>query len=82
VPTATICSTEFVSLGQIEAAALGLAELPIAIIQHPLGGLKTEAVQVRAKSVVDAVYRLLTTPRQELKAKAEAHADRPEPQPG
>jgi hypothetical protein len=67
IPTATICSTEFVALGRAESSALGLAVLPIAIIQHPLGGLKPEAVQQRAHSVVDTVQQLLTTPRQQLK---------------
>jgi len=66
IPTATICSTEFVTLGRVEAAALGLAVLPIAVIQHPLGGLKAEAVQSRARNAVDTVQRLLTTPRQQL----------------
>jgi hypothetical protein len=67
IPTATICSTEFVTLGRAESVALGLADLPIAIIQHPLGGLQPEAVQQRAHSVVDKVSQLLTTPRQQLK---------------
>ena len=64
--TATICSTEFVTLGRVEASALGLPRLPIAVIQHPLGGLKAEEVQSRARSVVDVVQQLLTTSRQQL----------------
>jgi hypothetical protein len=62
----TICSTEFITLGRVEASALGLPKLPIAIVQHPLGGLRAEEVQRRAQSVVDVVQQLLTTPRQQL----------------
>ncbi len=67
MPTATVCSTEFVALGRTEAEALGLATLPIAVIQHPLGGLKRDQVQARAHSAVETVQQLLPPPRQQLK---------------
>jgi hypothetical protein len=38
VPTATICTDEFVSLGRTEARALGMPGLPLVVIPHPLGG--------------------------------------------
>lgn len=62
----TICSTEFEMLGRAEAQALGLEALPLAMIQHPLGGLRPDAVEKRAHSVVDAVQELLVMPREEI----------------
>ncbi len=53
-------------LGRAEAQALGLEALPLAMIQHPLGGLRPEAVEKRAHSVVDAVQELLVMPREEI----------------
>jgi hypothetical protein len=70
-----VCSTEFAVLGHTEAAALGLAALPLAIIQHPLGGLSTEAVHGRARSVIDTVQKLLTTSRAQLATAAPPAAD-------
>lgn len=64
----TICSTEFETLGRAEAQALGIQALPLALIQHPLGGLKPEAVEKRAHSVVDAIQALLVTSREEIMA--------------
>lgn len=66
----TICSTEFETLGRAEAQALGIQALPLALIQHPLGGLKPEAVEKRAHSVVDAIQALLVTSREEIMAAA------------
>lgn len=63
----TICSTEFEALGRAEAQALGLPALPLAIIQHPLGGMKPDVVEKRAHSVVDSIHQLLVTPRSQLR---------------
>lgn len=66
----TICSTEFETLGRAEAQALGIEALPLALIQHPLGGLKPEAVEKRAHSVVDAIQEMLVTSREAILAGA------------
>ena len=63
------------ALGTAEAMAFGLPALPIAVIQHPLGGLKAEDVQKRAASVVDTIQNLLTTSRQQLLHRAGADAE-------
>ncbi len=70
IPTVTICSTEFELLGRAEAQALGLAALPLAMIQHPLGGLRPDAVEKRAHSVVDAIQALLVMPKEKILAAA------------
>lgn len=64
IPTVTICSTEFEMLGRAEAQALGLEALPLAIIRHPLGGLRPDVVEKRAHSVVDSIQELLVMPRE------------------
>ena len=64
----TICSTEFEALGRAEAGALGAPALPLAIFQHPLGGLKPEAVEKRAHSIVDSIQQMLITSREQLMA--------------
>lgn len=66
MPTVTICSSEFVALGRAEAEALGIPDLPLAVIQHPLGGLAAEQVNQRAASVQAAVEKLCTTPSRQL----------------
>jgi len=49
VPTISICTDEFVSIGTLEAGTLGMPRLPLAIIPHPLGGLKPGEVAERAE---------------------------------
>lgn len=66
MPTVTICSTEFAALGRAEAEALGMPDLPLAVIQHPLGGLAAEAVRQRAAAVLNAVEQLCTVPHEQL----------------
>ncbi len=62
VPTVTVCTHLFLRLGEVERRALGMPELPMAIAQHPLGGLKAEAVLAKADALLDQVVSGLTTP--------------------
>ena len=62
VPTVTVCTHIFVRLGEVERRALGMPELPMAIAQHPLGGLKAEAVLDKADALLDQVVSGLTSP--------------------
>jgi hypothetical protein len=66
IPTVTICTDEFSPLGHHEAESLGMPALPIALISHPLGGQKTEAVRQKAEAVLEQVVSILTTPQTEL----------------
>ena len=56
----TVCTHLFVRLGEVERRALGMPELPMAIAQHPLGGLKTAAVLAKAETLLDQVVAGLT----------------------
>ena len=60
VPTVTVGSHLFVRLGETEKRALGLPELPMAITQHPIGGIKGDAVVSKADELLDLVVSGLT----------------------
>ena len=40
-----MCSTAFITLGRAQAAALGQAALPIAVIPHPFGNRSRQQVE-------------------------------------
>jgi hypothetical protein len=61
VPTITVCSDRFRVLGEIERRSLGIPELPMAIAQHPFGGLKADAVETKADLLLEQVVAALTT---------------------
>ncbi|SVC63011.1 uncharacterized protein METZ01_LOCUS315865, partial [marine metagenome] len=58
IPTATVCSDEFYSLGKAEAQCLGVPGLPIAVVPHPVAKLLPDEVAGLARDVVDDIYRL------------------------
>lgn len=66
VPTVSICSSEFATLGRAEAQALGMPSLAIVTVSHPVGGLKQEEVQQRANDAIDELVQMLVTPREKL----------------
>jgi len=57
--TAVICSTPFEKLGRAQARVLGVPELPLVMIQHPLGGLEMDDVRSRADQATSGVVDLL-----------------------
>jgi hypothetical protein len=54
----TICSTAFVAMGKAQAAKLGFAALPIAVVPHPFGLRTREEVKAMAVQVVDDIVAL------------------------
>ena len=57
--TAVICSTPFERLGRTQAAALGVPDLPLLMIPHPVGGLSERQVRSRAESAIPKLIYLL-----------------------
>ena len=57
--TAVICSTPFERLGRTQATVLGVPELPLLMIPHPLGGLSYEKVRERADAAIPKIVELL-----------------------
>lgn len=56
----TLCTEAFAGLAREESRNLGMPELPIVVIQHPLGGLKPEEVQQRSHEALEQVLLGLT----------------------
>jgi hypothetical protein len=56
----TLCTEAFIGLARSESRALGMPDLPIAIIRHPLGGLKADQVAQRSQEVLEQVLQGLT----------------------
>ncbi|MGE5522507.1 MAG: hypothetical protein ACM3SS_02245 [Rhodospirillaceae bacterium] len=54
-----MCSTAFVTLGRAQAAALGGAGLPIAVVPHPFGLRKRDEIRDIATKCVDDIARLI-----------------------
>jgi len=47
-------------LAKEEARTLGMPELPIVVVPHPLGGESLEKIQARGDSALDNVIAALT----------------------
>jgi hypothetical protein len=57
----TICTTAFEGLARAEATSLGMPDLPLAIIKHPIGGESPEVIDQRAEDALAQVIRGLTS---------------------
>ena len=61
VPTVVMGTEEFETLARLEARNRGIAELPLALIPHPLGGIREDEVVRKANHAVDTVVKALST---------------------
>lgn len=59
-------TTEFAQLAAVERVGLGLAVLPITVVEHPLGDQSPEGVQAKADAVIDDIVHVLTTLAEQL----------------
>jgi len=60
VPTVVLGTWEFEALARLEAQNRGIADLPLALIPHPLGGIREDEVLKKADLALDAVVRAVT----------------------
>ena len=60
IPTVVMGTFEFEQLARLEARNRGLADLPLALIPHPLGGIREEEVIKKADLAIDLVVRAVT----------------------
>jgi hypothetical protein len=60
VPTVTVCTDAFINLAREESRNLGLPDLSLAIVKHPLGGEPAEVVAERAADALEQVVHGLT----------------------
>ena len=59
IPSAVICSEPFLRLGRTQSKVLGVPDLPLIVIKHPLGGLALDDVKARADSALAQLLKLL-----------------------
>lgn len=59
-PAVSIASTEFASAAAVQAAALGLPEVPRVFVPHPIQDATDDEMRAKADAVVDAVVKALT----------------------
>jgi len=57
--TAVVCSEAFVRLAQNQARVFGVADLPLIVIPHPLGGIAMPEVRARAEHALPQLAGLL-----------------------
>lgn len=55
-----VATTAFKALASEVAATLGVPDVRIVAVEHPLGGVDTTAVTARADAAVEPALRLLT----------------------
>ena len=63
IPTVVVTTTGFHNLTMQVAAALGVPDLRVVVVEHPIGGIEAPAVLDRAASITEEVLRLWTTSR-------------------
>ena len=59
-PTAVMGTCEFEQLARLEAKNRGIADLPLALVPHPLGGIKEDEVVRKADLVIETVLKAVT----------------------
>ena len=60
MPTAVICTEQFVSSVRAQAEICGNPLYPFAVVAHPIGSLSKRELEERADSVVPRVVAILT----------------------
>jgi hypothetical protein len=60
IPTVVMGTYEFEQLAKLEAKNRGLADLPLALIPHPLGGIREDEVLKKAELTVEIVRKAVT----------------------
>ena len=58
-PTVTICTNRFEALARATAIGMGMPNLPLVIVPHPIGGISPEEVKMKADSIIDNVIARL-----------------------
>ena len=60
IPTVVMGTYEFEQLARLESKNRGLADLRLALIPHPLGGIREDEVVKKAELVVEVVRKAVT----------------------
>ena len=57
--TAVICTDPCLKLGKAQSRVFGVADLPLIVIPHPLGGISLEKVEGRAEVAIPEFVKLI-----------------------
>ncbi len=60
IPTVTLCTDPFMPMAYQERIALGMPDLSVVAVPHPLGGELAPAIHAKAEKIVDLVAAELT----------------------
>ena len=60
IPTVVMGTYEFEQLARLESKNRGLPDLPMALIPHPLGGIREDEVLKKAELAVEIVRKAVT----------------------
>ena len=60
IPTVVMGTFEFEQLARLESKNRGLQDLPLALIPHPLGGIREDEVVKKAELAVEIVRKAVT----------------------
>ena len=60
IPSVVMGTVEFEQLAKLEAKNRGMADLPLALVPHPLGGIPEDEAIKKADLVIDDVLKALT----------------------
>ena len=60
IPTVVMGTYEFEQLARLASKNRGLADLPLALIPHPLGGIREDEVVKKAELAVEIVRKAVT----------------------
>jgi len=58
----TICTDPFMPMANAERLALGMPDLPVVAVPHPLGGERPERMLAKAEQAIEAIAGFLTSP--------------------
>jgi hypothetical protein len=55
----TICTNRFETLARATATGLGIPNIPLVVVSHPIGGISAGEVIAKADSILDKVISRL-----------------------
>ena len=56
----TVCTNRFETLARATATGLGIPDIPLVVVSHPIGGISVQEVITKADSILDKVISRLT----------------------
>ena len=60
MPTAVICTDQFIASARAQAAICGNPDYPFVVVTHPIGSLTGDELRERARTAASQVIEILT----------------------